>query len=87
MSVAPVTALSTLFELAFFRKDPAGDRGERFVPKLVVRTCRDVLFVEEDLDGASPKMKNLMNAPINNTTDSWPTSNPVVNDSGMLVMG
>ena len=65
-----MTALSTLFELAFFRKDPAGVRGDRFVPKLVVRTCLEVLFAEDDLDGASPKMKNLMKAPISNTTDS-----------------
>jgi hypothetical protein len=31
--------------------------------------------------GASPKMKNLMNAPIRRTTDSWPRRNPCVNDS------
>jgi hypothetical protein len=29
-----------------------------------------------DGEGASPNMKNLMKAPINSTTDSWPTSRP-----------
>lgn len=68
--MALVTALNTLFELAFFRKEPAGVRGDRLVPKLVVRTCRDVLFAEDDLDGASPKIKNLIKAPMSSTTDS-----------------
>ena len=30
--------------------------------------------------GASPKMKNLMKAPIRRTTESWPTSRPWVKD-------
>ena len=35
----------------------------------------------EDEEGASPNMKNLINAPISRTTDSWPSSRPCVNDS------
>jgi hypothetical protein len=31
-------------------------------------------------DGGSPKMKNLMKAPMRMTTDSWPRSRPWVND-------
>lgn len=30
--------------------------------------------------GASPKMKNLMKAPIRSTTESWPSKNPCVKD-------
>lgn len=30
--------------------------------------------------GASPKMKNLMKAPINSTTDSWPSRKPCVKE-------
>lgn len=32
-------------------------------------------------DGGSPKMKNLMKAPIKITTDSWPSKKPSVNES------
>lgn len=34
---------------------------------------------------ASPKMKNLMNAPRRRTTDSWPSKRPCVKDSLSLV--
>lgn len=30
--------------------------------------------------GASPKMKNLMKAPMRSTTDSWPSKNPWVKE-------
>lgn len=30
--------------------------------------------------GASPKMKNLMKAPMRRTTDSWPSKNPCVKE-------
>lgn len=77
------TALSTLLELAFFLNDP--DELCRAVKPWneVVRICLDVRF-EEDLVGASPKMKNLMNAPISSTTDSWPTSKPCVKVNGIV---
>ena len=32
-------------------------------------------------EGASPKMKNLIKAPISITTDSWPRRKPSVNES------
>lgn len=32
-------------------------------------------------EGGSPKMKNLMNAPMRMTIESWPSSSPWVNDS------
>lgn len=64
------TALSTLLELAFFLSDP--DELWRPVKPWneVVRMCLEVRFAEDDLVGASPKMKNLMKAPISSTTES-----------------
>lgn len=32
-------------------------------------------------EGGSPKMKNLIKAPMSITTESWPRRNPSVNDS------
>lgn len=71
MSVALVgTARSTLLELAFFLSDP-DEEFRAFKPwNEVVRICFEVRFAEDDRVGASPKMKNLMNAPISSTTDN-----------------
>lgn len=52
--------------------------------KDVVRICFEVRLVVDDREGASPKMKNLMKAPISKTTESWPINRPCVNVKGIV---
>lgn len=84
MSVALVgTARRTLFALAFFLNEFAGVFRALKLANEVVRTCFEVRAVVDDRDGASPKMKNLMKAPMSKTTESWPINRPCVNVKGI----
>ena len=66
--------------------DEEGLRGlEEWCVKETERLCvgESVLSWRfgDSCTGASPKMKNLIKAPIKMTTESWPSTNPWVKDN------
>ena len=102
MSVAVVcTGRSTLVALALLRSDCCCadvrelarlcSDGERMCLLADAEDDDDRGSVEEEglfrTGGASPKMKNLMNAPMSSTTLSWPRSRPWVNVSVLDMAG
>src|ERR1700761_4955412 len=90
MSVAFVgTGRRTFDALAFFRNDGGAELLEDAIPcREVVRMCLgERRAVREGGDGASPKMKYLMNQPRKITTDSWPRRKPWVKVRDILEAG
>lgn len=69
-----------LFSLEEVKDDEVIERDRlRSRPRLV--RARALLAAVVSGDGDSPNMKNLINAPMMITTDSWPRRKPSVNDN------
>ncbi len=60
---------------------------ERRCPEILSRRARARVEAVVSGEGGSPKMKNLMKAPMRITTESWPRRKPSVKESLGLLAG
>ena len=83
------TGRRILLELVLFRRERGDEDFEE--ARLWSEGWRTCLMWEvrrvasREAGGASPKMKNLMKAPIRRTTESWPMRSPCVKDSSATI--
>ena len=55
--------------------------NERLCPEEMLSRASARFAAVVSAEGGSPKMKNLMNAPMSMTTDNWPSKKPSVKES------